>query len=183
MKLFALISVVTAFVIFLAYNIALWIQFKIPSSLSESFYLYDKKRKNLGYIFTGMMFLTAFLLLPGWIEVSEASDICGVTLTFLAFFTCAAICFVGAAPAFRASEIESKVHSISAKVCAVAALLWDFIVCWKIMYVPIATMLLVLLVAWLTKTLKSGMIYWLEMCAFFGTFFTIAAQLGVWLIG
>ena len=38
-----LITVCVAFLLFIAYNIALLIQFGIPTSLSESFYLYESK--------------------------------------------------------------------------------------------------------------------------------------------
>ena len=168
-----LITVCVAFLLFIAYNIALLIQFGIPTSLSESFYLYESKKKNLGYIFTGFMFTMAFCLLPGWLEVGDHWSSWSHYLDFLAFFTCAAICFVGAAPAFRATKLESSIHEISAKICAATALAWCFIVCWNIAYVPAIGATIPAIVGACTKTWKTAQVYWLEMMAFGATFATV----------
>lgn len=165
-----LITVCIAFLIFIIYNVALFPQFGIPKSLSESFYLYNSKKKNLGYIFTIFMFTMAFCLLPGWIEISEVWSSWSHYLTFLAFFTAAAICFVGAAPVFRANKLEGAVHEISAKICAATALIWCFTVCWNIAYVPAIGAAIPAIVGACTKTWKTAQIYWLEMMAFGATF-------------
>lgn len=168
-----LITVCVAFLIFIVYNISLFPQFGIPKSLSESFYLYNKKKNNFGYIFTTFMLSMAFCLLPGWIEVSMAWSSWSKYLNFLAFLTAAAICFVGAAPAFRATELESSIHNISAKLCAATALAWCFIVCWNIAYVPAIGAAIPAIVGACTKTWKTAQVYWLEMMAFGATFATV----------
>lgn len=56
-------------------------------------------------------------------------------------------------------------------------LIWCLVVCWQIMYVPIIVAGLIALVAWLSKTFKEGLIYWLEMMAFGATFATVIIQL------
>lgn len=45
------------------------------------------------------------------------------------------------------------------------------------MYVPILAAGLVALAAWLSKTFKSGLTYWLEMMAFGATFATVIVEL------
>lgn len=177
MQALAIICVILAFTIFHTYNGIVVSRFGVPESLSDSFYLLNSAKKDLGYLFTAMMFTVAFTLLPGWIEISEHVSSWSTYLTPLAFFTCGSVCFVGAAPAFRNGGMEEKVHTYAAYVCAASALLWDFIVCWKIMYVPALVIGLVIGIGCLTKTFKSCLIYWLEMCAFYATFITIAVQL------
>jgi hypothetical protein len=168
-----LITVCIAFALFVAYNIAILVQFGIPKNLSESFYLYDNKKKHFGYIFTLFMFTMAFCLMPGWIEISEVWSSWSHYLTFLAFLTAAAICFVGAAPAFRANKLEGTVHEVSAKICAATALVWCFVVCWNIAYVPAIGAAIPAIVGACTKTWKTAQIYWLEMMAFGATFATV----------
>lgn len=168
-----LITVCSAFLVFIIYNVALFPQFGIPKSLSESFYLYDKKKKGLGYIFTIFMFTMALCLMPGWLEISDMWSSWSNNLTFLAFFTAAAICFVGAAPAFRANKLEGTVHSVAAKLCAATALLWCFVVCWNIAYVPAIGAIIPAIVGACTKTWKTAQVYWLEMMAFGATFATV----------
>ena len=168
-----LITVCVAFLLFIVYNLVVIRLFGIPKSLSESFYLYDNKKKHLGYIFTLFMFAMAFCLMPGWIEISEVWSSWSHHLTFLAFLTAAAICFVGAAPAFRANKLEGTVHSVAAKFCAATALAWCFVVCWNIAYVPAIGAAIPAVYGWVSKTWKTAQVYWLEMMAFGATFATI----------
>lgn len=77
-----------------------------------------------------MMFTMAASLLPAWLDLGEAMSTWSTYLQPLAFFTCAAICFVGAAPAFRSNKLEGTVHTVAAITAAVASLAWCLIVCW-----------------------------------------------------
>ena len=162
---------------FLSYNIAALHLFGVPSSLSNTYYLYEEKKKGLGLLFPAMMGSMGFTLLPAWLELGEVISSWSSYLNPLAFFTCAAICFVGAAPAFRANILQGKVHTIAASIAAAFALIWCLVVCWKIMYVPILAAGLIALIAWLTRTFKKGLVYWLEMMAFGATFTTVITQL------
>jgi hypothetical protein len=125
-----LILVLISLGIFLTYNIGALCTFGVPSSLSNTFYLYNGKRKNLGMMFPAMMWSMGFTLLPAWLELGEVISPWSTNLNFLAFFACAAICFVGAAPAFRANKLESTVHTTAAITAAAASLAWCLIVCW-----------------------------------------------------
>lgn len=172
-----LILICVALFVFLAYNITAVSIFGVPSSLSNTYYLYEQKKKHLGMVFPAMMGTMGFTLLPAWLELGEIISPWSTNLNVLAFFACAAICFVGAAPAFRSNKLEGTVHTAAAITAAVASLAWCLIVCWQIMYVPIIAAGLVALVAYLSKTFKSGLTYWLEMMAFGATFVTVIVEL------
>ena len=172
-----LILIFLSLTLFLSYNIVAIKQFGIPSSLSNTFYLYNNKKRNLGYIFTGMMFAMALTLLPAWLEVGGVISSWSSYLNPLIFFACAAIAFVGAAPAFRSCPMESAVHSISAKAAAVCAITWCLAACWQIMYVPLLTAGLVAVIGLITKSWKRASVYWLEMMAFGATFMTVIVEL------
>jgi hypothetical protein len=170
--LFILISLV----IFLVYNITTLSIFGVPTSLSNTYYLYEAKKKRLGLVFPAMMTCMAFTLLPAWLELGEVVSSWSSYLNPLAFFACTAILFVGGAPAFRSNKLEGTVHTTAAIIAAVTSLLWCLIVCWKMMYVPIIASGLTALVAWLTKTFNKNLTYWLEMMAFGATFATVITQ-------
>lgn len=172
-----LILVLISLLLFLAYNISILAKFGIPPSLSQSYYLLNGVKKNLGFLFTGMMLSMAFTLLPAWLELGEVISSWSTYLNPLAFFTCAAIAFVGAAPAFRSCPLESKVHTIAAMTAAVCAVTWCLVTCWQIMYVPLLTAGVVAVIGWLTKSWKSASVYWLEMMAFGATFITVLVEL------
>ena len=163
--------------LFILYNIISLVRFKVPTSLSNTFYLWNNSYKHAGISFTAMMGSMGLSLLPAWLELGEIISPWSTNLNFLAFFACAAICFVGVAPAFKSNKLEGTVHTASAIAAAVASLVWCLVVCWQIMYVPILTAGLVAAVAAFSKTFKSSLIYWLEMMAFGATFITVIVEL------
>ena len=172
-----LILIFISFLLFLAYNIGIVSKFGIPPSLSQSYYLLNGVKKNLGFLFTGMMLTMAFTLLPAWLELGEVISSWSSYLNPLVFFTCAAIAFVGAAPAFKANKLEGTVHKVAAIVAAACSMIWCLAVCWQIMYIPLGVAGLIAVVGAITKTWKSAAVYWLEMMAFGATFITVIVEL------
>ena len=160
------ISIIAATVIYLAYNAICLALFGIPKSLSDTYYLW-KEHNGKGYLFCLMMYVVVALMMPAWITMSEGSD-----YQFLAFLAPAAIAFVGAAPAFMGSRLENRVHSVSAIFAAGCSLAWVVLVTpyWYSILIWFAA---AALRCFLTKSLKTSMIYWLE-CIAFGSTFTAA---------
>lgn len=177
----SLIPTCFSFCLFVVYNATAIGVLGIPWSMSRTYYLYEAKKKGLGWVFTAFMWIMAFTLLPGFLEVSETMGSWMKYFTFLAFVTAASIAFVGTAPRYY-DDLEGKVHMIAAKICAASALLWDFLVCWNIWYVPIAAAIIPIIVGVATKTWKECRDYWLEMIAFDATFATIITEtiLQIW---
>ena len=164
------ILILLSMALFVAYNIFACVKWGIPTSLSVTYYSLPTKWRC---VFTVFMFTIALLLIPAWIEVANSLGDWRVHLTFLAFLTCALICFVGAAPNFRAFKMESKVHTISATASAVTSIMWCLICLWQYMYLPIVASLIPLGIAISTDTLKSCKVYWLEMMAFSMTYISV----------
>ena len=158
------ISIIVATAIYVAYNAIAIAIFGVPESLSNTYYLW-KEKNGKGWLFCLMMYLVVALMMPAWISLSE-----GGNFQFLAFLAPASIAFVGTAPAFLSSDLEGKVHTISAILAAVCSLAWVCIVTpywWSI----ICFTGIVALAVTLTKTLKSYT-YWLETIAFASTFYS-----------
>ena len=157
------ISIIIATVVYVAYNAVSLAYFGIPQSLSMTYYHW-KEKANIGYLFCMMMYAVVALMMPAWISMSEGSD-----FQFLAFLAPAAIAFVGTAPAFLGSELENRVHSVSAVVAAVCSLAWVILVTpyWWIILVCLG---LVAIAAILTSSYKTALVYWLETIAFGATF-------------
>lgn len=173
----SLILACSALFIFLLYNCFVLYYFKVPSSLSVSFYLWNSIKVNLGYIFTGMMFIISLLLMPAWIEITKNITQWSHYLTVLPFLGAGMIAFVGAAPAFRSCVLESKVHTISATAAAAFSLLWCVVVCYQIAWIILPLSLGIIWgIAFLTKTQKTASVYWWEMVAFAATFSTIIIE-------
>jgi hypothetical protein len=165
--MWTIICVFLAFLLYVAYNSAAIKLFGVPESLSNTFYLYKEKHPLLCVLFPLFMVGMVALLLPAWLELTAAS-----ALQFLVFLACAGILFTGFAPAFKGCELESKVHKISAICAAIFSLLWVIFVS-KMWALIIVWLVIVAVVAILTKTVKSSYVFWLETIAFLSTFTSV----------
>ena len=162
-----LILLLTAFFIYWAYNTAALSVFGVPKSLSMTYYLFKERKEWQRLLFPIMMLSMGGLLLPVWIEMSEGSN-----LQFMSFLAGAGIMFTGTVPTFKSSKLEDRVHTISAIVAAIFALLWVIFVS-HLWYVITIWFIIILLIGLLSKTIKSSYIYWLETIAFMSTFMSI----------
>lgn len=147
--------------IFIAYIIVSVAKFGVPPSLSDTYYLYGGKPK--GYIFTAVLWITVFCLIPQWISITPES------LVFLVFLACAGLLLVGAAPIFKSRD--DKWHQAFAIICAIAAIAWEIVM--KQYIILGSSVIAILLIALLTKTLKKGKTFYLEMMAFLSAFSSI----------
>lgn len=157
------ISIIIATAIYVAYNTISLVYFDVPESLSNTYYLY-KEKCGKGWLFCIMMYAVVLLMMPAWIGLSEGSN-----WQFLAFLAPASIMFVGTAPRFKDSDLENKVHSISAIIAAICSLVWVAIVTpfWWVILICLG---LVVLAAVFTSSYKTAYVYWLEQVAFLSTF-------------
>ena len=157
------ISIIVAACIYVAYNAISLALFGVPESLSNTYYLW-KERNGRGYVFCLMMYIVVALMMPAWISLSEGSN-----FQFLAFLAPASIAFVGAAPRFKDTELENKVHSISAVIAAACSLAWVALVTpyWWMILICLG---LFALESILTSSYKTCLVYWLEQVAFGATF-------------
>lgn len=156
-----------AIFMFLIYNAVALLLFGVPKSLSMTYYLFKDRVETLRFLFPAMMTMLTVFLMPCWLEISEGSP-----FQFTAFLSAAGVLFVGAAPAFKSSSLENAVHQWSAYICAAAAIAWICLVTpyWWIILIVLG---IIVLLAIITKTVKSSYIYWLEMVAFISTFISI----------
>ena len=134
----------------------------IPSSLSETHYLYTE-RFNVRYVFSIAMWLMALSLIPSWIEISS-----GHPFQFLSFICPVALMFVGATPNFKVGS-DGVVHMIAALICAITSIMWVSLVA-QLWWVVLTFLVVFSLFASFTRTVKGSYVFWLEMVAFFSTY-------------
>ena len=157
------ISIIVATFIYFAYNAVSLAIFGVPESLSNTYYLY-KEKWNKGWLFCLMMYFVVAFMMPAWITLSEGSN-----FQFLAFLAPASIAFVGTAPRFKDSQLESRVHTVSAIIAAACSLLWVALVTPYWVAIPIYVVFEGAK-AFFSKTYKTCLVYWLEQVAFGSTF-------------
>lgn len=150
------ITTIIGFLIYLTYTYFVENIFGIPNSLSNTYYMFKERSEKLKYLFPAMMWSLVILLMPTLLTVSTNNP-----FQFTAFLSLACIAFTGTAPAFNSSKLENNVHTYSAILGAIFALLWIILVA-KTWFLILLFASIVLLGTYYTKTLKSCIIYHLE---------------------
>lgn len=99
------ILIIISLVILISYMISVLIknEWKIPSSISATFYTLEHK-----FWFGFSMIVSSFSLLPGLLEVTPER------YQFISFLACLGMILVGTAPNFKWCEIQRMIHATGA---------------------------------------------------------------------
>ena len=119
---------------------------------------------NLWSIIT---FIAAFCIMPVLLEMSDGSN-----FQFLGFFTPVYLIAVSLTPKWASDPNEHKYHVIFASLCALCAFLYIILTLHQI-WVLVGVLLIIGIVAVLTKTYKTNLVFWLEMIMFLGMYLSL----------
>ena len=159
---------ITSLVILMSYTVAVCIKFGIPTTLSESYYFIYKK-----YLFTLVMWLSGFLLLPPIMKMT------GGDTQIIPFLSIIGIMIVGAAPRYK--EQERTLHIIGATMAGFFSQLWIILyaypwtlLTWFILIIwAIGILIESKLVKWSEELDKRKWFFWAEMLAFINLYLNI----------
>lgn len=159
---------ITSLVILMSYTVAVCIKFGIPTTLSESYYFIYKK-----YLFTLVLWLSGFLLLPPIMEMT------GGDTQIIPFLSVIGIMIVGAAPKYK--EQERTLHIIGATMAGFFSQLWIILyaypwtlLTWFILIIwAIGILIESKLVKWSEELDKRKWFFWAEMLAFINLYLNI----------
>ena len=159
---------ITSLVILMSYTVAVCIKFGIPTTLSESYYFIYKK-----YLFTLVMWLSGFLLLPPIMEMT------GGDTQIIPFLSIIGIMIVGAAPKYK--EQERTLHIVGATMAGFFSQLWIILysypwtlLTWAILIIwAIGILIESKLVEWSEELDKRKWFFWAEMLAFINLYLNI----------
>lgn len=159
---------ITSLVILMSYTVAVCIKFGIPTTLSESYYFIYKK-----YLFTLVMWLSGFLILPPIMEMT------GGDTQIIPFLSIIGIMIVGAAPRYK--EQERTLHIMGATMAGFFSQLWIILyaypwtlLTWAILIIwAIGILIESKLVEWSEELDKRKWFFWAEMLAFINLYLNI----------
>lgn len=135
---------------FTAYVGFIWLKYGVQTSISDSYY---SMPRNLQWLFT----------IATWGYAFPAVMI-GVPYSGLAFLAGAAICFVGASPAFKGGGLENTVHMVGAIVGITASQIFITFILGQ-WWLSVGFLLLSIITFFLPK-FKLNRIWWIEIYAF-----------------
>lgn len=105
-----------SFLIAFAYILFVLVRFRVPKSISETYYLLGKR----GWVFQLVLAVIVFTLYPTWVSIASYE------LVWLVFVACTSLLFVAFAPRTK-YQLEGKVHNVCAIICALLAIIWQLI--------------------------------------------------------
>lgn len=153
---------ITLFSLYIIASLAMW---GIPTSISETYYLWNNKLPKFSWLFRLVFVVTGFLLIIPMLSLSEGS-----VWEFTSFIAAAGLIFTGAAADFKHEDkVDKIVHPISAIICAAAAILWEYFIAGTLSYMVIS-FVLCLILALITRSLKRSYTFWIEIPCFISIF-------------
>lgn len=146
------------------------IKLGIPSNLSITYYMFDKKKRFLFPCLTMFFCCTA---IPIWILMTYHASPWGSMFLGLPITTLICMLSVVASMHYKKNQKLLYFHYITAIVSAVCLVAWINIVAYSIAYVATVILLAFVYAGIRTKTLKKSSLFWLETAAFYSLFFTL----------
>lgn len=147
-------------------------RFGIPDMVSDVYYqlqncagsevIGDKRRRNYGWVFMLVMFVSSLLMLVPMLDSGEG-------IQFLAFLGCAGLMFVGFAPHYLDNN-EHAIHKSAAITAAIGCVGW----CASINLAPTLLLAIAILIVYFppAKKPKAAGCYWAEVAAFLDVYLT-----------
>lgn len=147
-------------------------RFSVPSMVSDVYYqlqncacsevIGDKRRRNYGWVFTLVMFVSAILMLIPLLD-------CGKGIQFLAFLGCAGLMLVGAAPNYVDKD-TFPIHKGGAIVAAIGCVGW----CVSVNLAPTLLLAIAVLIVYFPPAVKPKAVgcYFAEVAAFIDVYLT-----------
>jgi hypothetical protein len=160
-------ALIISLCLFIAYLVAItMVSFDInkeliPPSISENFYLFEKRKKGLGWMFYGWCALIGVSVMAMMFELSTDK-----WYQFIPLFAGSGLVLVGVAPRFK--NEDRKLHYAGAAVCAVSAALWIILAgCWYV----IAGGLIAASIISLCD--RKNMVFWYETAIFISMYIAL----------
>ena len=162
-------------VVFTAYVVDVLIRFGIPANLSITYYHYERQYHKYGNLFPALMVLVCCTTVPIWILTTWNGSLLARWFVAMPIITEFSLLFVAFSARYKRRRKLIYYHYACAIVAAVCAVLWMCFVANQIPLIALRIGLLLgcLSVGSLTHTLKSCILFWLELAAFYSIFFTL----------
>ncbi|MCQ2310518.1 MAG: hypothetical protein MJZ64_02055 [Paludibacteraceae bacterium] len=159
-------------VIFSVYNICVLAKYGIPNTLSLTYYWFKRTCSSKGLLFPILLCLICAITIPIWIYVDcqLQFDFSCVWMVYATWFALMIVCLTAR---YNKTKKRWKIHYSAAIASAIFTLSWIIIKANFIVYYTAIVLILALWAAYLTKTIRTHIIYWLELSAFYSIFITL----------
>ena len=170
MAIYILLVNIIVFTFYVVYVLA---HFGIPVNLSITYYTFERRKKGTGLLFPGLMAFICSTAVPLWIAVTSHASTWGAQ--FVCLPVTALVCLLAVACSARYKMRPKLIyfHYGMAIIAAACALSWTMLVAYRVCYILLGILCLMVMAGILTKTLKKCTLFWLEVAAFYGILITL----------
>jgi len=170
---FTSIILLADIVIFTIYDTYVLVRFGIPANLSITYYAFERRKKRAGLLFPALMLLLCGTALPIWISTTYYASSWGSK--FVVFPVTTLICLIAVAASARYKRLPKLIyfHYTCAIIAAACAVAWVILVAYKILFITLGFLSLLVYMGIHTNTLKKCTLFWLENAAFYSILFTL----------
>ena len=163
---------IVSFLLWAGFLLLAAMRFGVPAMVSDVYYqlqnfagsevIGDKEKRNYGWVFTLIMFVSAILMLIPLLDSGKG-------IQFLAFLGCAGLMLVGFVPRYLDSE-EHIIHKSAAITAAIGCVGW----CSSVNLAPTLLLAIAVLIIYFppAKNPKVVGYYWAEIAAFLDVYLT-----------
>lgn len=163
---------IISFLLWAGFLLLAAMRFGIPDMMSDVYYqlqgctgsevIGDKRKRNYGWVFTMVMFLSAILMLIPLLASGKG-------IQFFAFLGCAGLMLVGFAPNYLDKD-DYIVHKTAAIIAAIGGVGW----CASVNLIPTLLLAITVLVIYFPPAKKPKTVgyYWAEIAAFLDMYLT-----------
>ena len=163
---------IISFLLWAGFLLLAAMRFGVPSMVSDVYYqlqgctgsevIGDKRKRNYGWVFTAVMVVSSLLMLIPMLDSGNG-------IQCLAFFGCAGLMFVGAAPNYIDRD-TLPIHKCGAIVAAIGCVGW----CSSVNLAPTLLLAIAVLIIYFPPAAKPKAVgcYWAEVAAFLDVYLT-----------
>lgn len=158
---------------FSTYLVCVLKTFGIPINLSITYYHYERRHKGMGLLFPTLLLFLCSTALPIWISTTHDVSFAGTYLLSCPIITLICLLLVALSARYKRRPKLIYFHYSCAILAAICAVAWIFLFAYKVVYVGLGILFVLLLIGLRTNTLKRCTLFWLELAAFYAILFTL----------
>lgn len=161
----AMARIIFTIIVFVAYNILVLYTFGFPKHLSGTYRLLGNYKRWLRLLFPFFILLQFFLFVPIWWDMAKTISLEYPQSSSLVLVTAFMMLIIAFSGNYHCNKWLLYTHYIAAIIAGISAVMWIFWIS-QFWFLPLCNLIAALTIAYLTKTLRSSFLYWIELVGF-----------------
>ena len=173
MSLAITITLIIDILVFAAYEYAVLVYFCIPNNLSNTYYHFDRRFRGTGKLFPYLLYFLSVTALPIWTYFTYRLPGWRSYCAILPLLAAVCLTLVGISARYKKSDFRIYFHYTVAILSGLFTVLWFLIVGYRVCYILISFIFIMIIIGALTRTIRIYPLFWFESAGFFAVLFML----------